>query len=67
MQNPESLILTDKTLRELLSSLGCTMRKYGRTYRINTADGDEASAYYTNNRQDAFDTAVMMRRAKAGR
>jgi hypothetical protein len=38
-----------------------TLRKHDREYRVNFVGGSEATAYYTNDLEDAFATAIDMR------
>lgn len=38
-----------------------TLRKRDGEYRVNFAGGKEATAYYTNDLEDAFATGVTMR------
>jgi hypothetical protein len=40
-----------------------TLKKVDGEYRVNFAGGDEATAYYTNDLEDAFSTAIDMRAA----
>ena len=46
--------------------LGLTLRKVrSGDYRVNFRDGNETSAYYTDNLEDAVNTAVEMARRRA--
>ena len=54
--------MTLKDLRKAVQALGMTLRwtpAYGE-YRVNFAGGQESTAYYTSDRQDALDTARRM-------
>lgn len=52
--------LTIKELREALKTLGCTLQIRDGEYRVNIKGGSEATAYYTDDREDALDTARFM-------
>lgn len=52
--------LTDTDLKYYVQSLGLTYRKKDGEYRINFFHGEEATAYYTTDRQDAGLTATAM-------
>ena len=52
--------------KSIARHLGLTLRllRSGK-YRVNFRDGDESTAYYTDNLEDAVDTAVVMARKRA--
>jgi hypothetical protein len=60
--------LSNMTLQEAKSiarHLGLTLRKVrSGDYRVNFRDGDETTAYYTDNLEDAVNTAVEMARKR---
>jgi hypothetical protein len=52
--------------KSIARHLGLTLRKVrSGDYRVNFRDGNEATAYYTDNLEDAFKTAVEMARKRA--
>lgn len=51
---------TNADLRQQCRTMGLTMRYREGEYRVNFYGGSEATAYYTNDRQDAWDTARAM-------
>jgi hypothetical protein len=53
-------------LRASLAEVGCTVRKDGAEYRVNFKGGSEATAYYTDDMQDARDTGHAMAARKVG-
>lgn len=59
--NRYTMTLTQKDLFKLVRELGLSIKKteYGE-YRINYKDRGEASAYYTDDRDDALATARAM-------
>jgi hypothetical protein len=60
--------MNNMTLQEAKSiarHLGLTLRKVrSGDYRVNFRDGDETTAYYTDNLEDAVNTAVEMTRKR---
>jgi len=52
---------TFKDAQRIIADLGLTLKKteYDE-YRVNFKGGREATAYYTNDLQDAIDTAAAM-------
>lgn len=56
---PES-VKTNRALMDALSSIGMTVRVRDGEYRVNFKYGQEATAYYTNDRDDARGTALLM-------
>lgn len=60
-------MMTLAQMRAALAAHGMTLRHdHGAgEYRVNFRHGYEASAYYTNDRQDALDTALDMARRRA--
>jgi hypothetical protein len=53
-------VTTDKQLFDEVRKLGLTIRKYDGEYRVNLKGGDEGTANYTSDRQDAYQTALAM-------
>lgn len=57
--------MTAKEMRERIRATGCSVRVTDGEIRVNLRGGSEATAYYTNDREDACGTAAdMARRAK---
>jgi hypothetical protein len=58
--------MTLQEAKSIARHLRLTLRKlrFG-DYRVNFRDGDEATAYYTNNLEDAVKTAAEMARKRA--
>lgn len=55
-RNPGTRRLTLQELKHEAKLLGYSVRKYEGEYRINKLGNPEATAYYTDDIQDAFDT-----------
>jgi hypothetical protein len=51
-------VISDKHLFAAVRQLGFTCSKRDSEYRVNVKNGRKESTYYTNDRQDAYDTAV---------
>lgn len=51
---------TLKQVRALLAHEGITIRKRDNEYRVNYKNGKEATAYYTDDIDDAFHTGLAM-------
>ena len=51
--------ITIAAARKLCTAAGCVLRRtgWGGEYRVNHRGGPEATAYYTDDLQDAVDTA----------
>ena len=61
MQKPMTL----QEAKSIARHLGLTLRKVrSGDYRVNFRDGDETTAYYTDNLEDAINTAVEMVRKR---
>jgi len=61
MQKPMTL----QEAKSIARHLGLTLRKVrSGDYRVNFRDGDETTAYYTDNLNDAVNTAVEMARKR---
>jgi hypothetical protein len=53
--------------KSIARHLGLTLRLQGSgNYRVNFRDGNETTAYYTDNLEDAVNTAVEMARKRSG-
>jgi hypothetical protein len=53
-------------LQSIARHLGLTLRKVrSGDYRVNFRDGNETTAYYTDNLEDAVNTAVEMAHKRA--
>jgi hypothetical protein len=52
--------MTDKELYTVVRQLGMKITKTDGEYRVNFRYGKEATAYYTNDRDDALNTANAM-------
>lgn len=63
--SPSRLTLADAKAQA--REVGYSLNHRDGEYRVNRIGGDEAGAYYTNDRQDAVDTArAMAARVAAG-
>lgn len=58
--------LTLKTATALLSEMGFSLRKRDGEFRVNIHNGAEETAYYTDDIQDAVDTAKHMATLNVG-
>ena len=57
--------MTLQEAKSIARHLGLTLRKVrSGDYRVNFRDGDETTAYYTDNLEDAVNTAVEMVRKR---
>lgn len=54
------MALTLLQVRETLWPLGLRISKWDGEYRVNFVRGDEATAYYTNDLEDALWTGLQM-------
>jgi hypothetical protein len=58
--------MTLQKAQSIARHLGLTLRLLrAGNYRVNFRDGDETTAYYTDNFEDAVNTAVEMARKRA--
>jgi hypothetical protein len=58
--------MTFQEAKSIARHLGLTLRKVcSGDYRVNFRDGNETTAYYTDNLEDAVNTAVEMARKRA--
>ena len=58
--------MTLQEAKSIARHLGLTLRKVrSGDYRVNFRDGNENTAYYTDNLEDAVNTAVEMARKRA--
>jgi L-ribulose-5-phosphate 3-epimerase UlaE len=58
--------MTLQQAKSIARHLGLTLRKVrSADYRVNFRDGNETTAYYTDNLEDAVNTAVEMARKRA--
>ena len=58
--------MTLQEAKSIARHLGLTLRKVrSGDYRVNFRDGNETTAYYTDNLEDAVNTAVEMARKRA--
>ena len=58
--------MTLQKAKSIARHLGLTLRQLrSDDYRVNFRDGNEATAYYTDNLEDAVVTAVEMARRRA--
>jgi len=58
--------MTLQQAKSIARHLGLTLRKVrSGDYRVNFRDGNEMTAYYTDNLEDAVNTAVEMARKRA--
>ena len=57
--------MTHQEAKSIARHLGLTLRKVrSGDYRVNFRDGDETTAHYTDNLEDAINTAVEMARTR---
>jgi hypothetical protein len=57
--------MTLQEAKSIARHLGLTLRKVrSGDYRVNFRDGNETTAYYTDNLEDAVNTAVEMARKR---
>jgi hypothetical protein len=57
--------MTLQEAKSIARHLGLTLRKVrSGDYRVNFRDGDETTAHYTDNLEDAVNTAVEMARKR---
>ena len=60
------MAMTLQEAKSIARHHGLTLRKVrSGDYRVNFRDGNEATAYYTDNLEDAVNTAVEMARKRA--
>jgi hypothetical protein len=60
--------MTLQKAKSIARHLGLTLRQLrSGNYRVNFRDGNETTAYYTDNLDDAVNTAVEMARKRAQR
>jgi L-ribulose-5-phosphate 3-epimerase UlaE len=60
--------MTLQEAKSIARHLGLTLRQVrSGAYRVNFRDGNETTAYYTDNLEDAVNTAVEMARKRAVR
>jgi hypothetical protein len=58
--------MTLQKAKSIARDLGLTLREVcSGDYRVNFRDGDETTAYYTGNLEDALNTAVEMAHKRA--
>ena len=58
--------ITLQEAKSIARHLGLTLRQLrSGNYRVNFRDGNETTAYYTDNLEDAVNTAVAMARKRA--
>jgi hypothetical protein len=58
--------MTLQEAKSIARHLGLTLRKVrSGNYRVNFRDGNETTAYYTDNLEDAVNTAVEMARKRS--
>jgi hypothetical protein len=58
--------ITLQKAKSIARHLGLTLRQLcSGNYRVNFRDGDETTAYYTDKREDAVNTAIEMARKRA--
>ena len=58
--------MTLQEAKSIARHLGLTLRKVrSGDYRVNFRDGNETTAYYTDNLEDAVNTAVEMARRRS--
>src|SRR6516164_1047479 len=63
---PPEIFMTLQQAKSIARHLGLTLRKVrSGDYRVNFRDGNETTAYYTDNLEDAVNTAVEMARKRA--
>ena len=60
------IFMTLQKAKSIARHLGLTLREVcSGDYRVNFRDGNEVTAYYTDNLEDAVNTAVEMARRRA--
>jgi hypothetical protein len=60
------IFMTLQAAKSIARHLGLTLRQLrSGNYRVNFRDGNETTAYYTGNLEDAVNTAVEMARKRA--
>ena len=60
------VFMTLQKAKSIARHLGLTLRQLrSSNFRVNFRDGDETTAYYTDNLEDAVNTAVEMTRRRA--
>ena len=60
------VFMTLQKAKSIARHLGLTLRELrSGNYRVNFRDGNETTAYYTDNLEDAVNTAVEMTRRRA--
>ena len=52
--------MTDKEAMQKMRTIGMVLTKADGEYRVNFKGGEEATAYYTNDRNDAVVTGTIM-------
>jgi hypothetical protein len=61
------MAMTLQQAKSIARHLGLTLRKVrSGDYRVNFRDGNKMTAYYTDNLEDAVNTAVEMARERGG-
>jgi len=59
-------VMTLQEAKSIARHLGLTLRQVrSGAYRVNFRDGNETTAYYTDNLDDAVNTAIEMARERA--
>jgi hypothetical protein len=58
--------MTLSDAKKIVAAVGCTLSKSDGEYRVNLRGHGEATAYYTNDLQDAVNTAKTMAARGAG-
>lgn len=58
--------MTVKDLKAKLSAVGVSLKYDEGEYRVCVRGGSEATAYYTNNKEDAYRTGLTMAPARYG-
>jgi hypothetical protein len=59
--------MTLQKAKSIARRIGLTLREVcSGDYRVNFRDGNETTAYYTNNPEEAVNTAVEMARKRPG-
>lgn len=53
--------MTMAQAKAILRAVGLSIRLRDGEYRVNYANGSEATAYYTNDRDDAVNTGLAMK------
>ena len=57
-------LMTLQEAKSIARHLGLTLRQVRSGYRVNFRDGDETTAHYKDNLEDAVNTAVEMTRKR---